>query len=104
MSQVQKEFIYLLGKKFLKITKPDSICWFTKVTHKTTLGIAWSTKKGDYWYDKIPGDKRVIWKNKRKLKNVNVYELYIGPLMVGIAKANKLTAKIYMLRPRRVCK
>lgn len=86
MSQTQKKYIYYLGKKFLKKTKPDSVWWFTKLTSKIILGAAWAKIKGDNWYDKIPGDKGYLWFKKRELDTLLVHELYIGRFMIGIAK------------------
>jgi len=92
MSQFRKEFIHFLGKKFLKQTKPDSVWWYTKLSSKIALGIAWATIKYDHWYDKMPGDKGYIWTNERKLENLIVRELYIGRFLIGIAKTKEFSS------------
>jgi len=88
---VRKELFAFLGKRFLKTTKADSVWWFTKIAPKAAIGLAWATRKGDFWYKDHPGDRSPIWFNRLELTKLRVREIYFGRLMMGVCCAKRKT-------------
>jgi len=88
---VSKAIFIFCGKRFLMTTKPDSIWWFTKIAPKAAIGLAWATRKGDFWYKDHPGDRPPVWFNRRELAKLRVREVYFGRLMLGVCWARRKT-------------
>jgi len=90
MSKITKRFNCILGKRFLKISRPDSVWLFAKISSKSCLSLAWATIKGDNWYDKVPGDRSFLWAQKLELEFLTICGIFIGRFMIGCIRTKEV--------------